>query len=688
MALVNSRKLMIAKRLLLFVIVSVFFWTIIPSTASAAVDDNDVPWSVPEAKCKVGGSTGKKPSSGTENDGTVRATGIGAPYIVEQFAIEVLKTVAQKRGVSEADTVTEEHVVALVSFIHMEGGDIANRSSIFNPLNTGLNAPELLDGAAAADGTQSYKSFDAGVEAMARTMVGSNQARLADTVIIPNSTAEEFFTALALWNNYEGNWPYAGASVIGGYNKDGTPDPKYLQHALDLLKNVRESYVDRAGTVLGTDALEWADNIREPGLVKYGGGAGNTPNSAGAGGCVCDASAAGGSVIVIDPGHGAETDTTDALTGLRDHDYPNTPEEQDVLDVSNIVKTKLTEEGYTVKMTKNAVGETASLRQRASIANDAGAALAVSIHDQAGAEGGLNFADYAEVYAQGMGKYRQTADGTQIQFTNADVATKSQEYASKIAEARAAAEGRAVPVKDADFNGREAVAPGNIPLVQLFSTVPWVYNEVGGNSAAGVAGLSQGDKEKYATGIIEGVKQAVPKQSDKEGTAACSGAVGAVQGNIAQTAVNFSWPTREEGKAMKPNEAYAAAVLKFPGSPFNGADCGGFVSIVMQASGADPNYPKAGTGNQEAYVRDHPELYDVVDSVASTEDLQPGDIMIVNAGGGQGSSGHTYIFVGAQPSGDDIAHASMNERMPNLGKAFLSDERGSYLRARLKKVVE
>lgn len=689
MALVNQRQVTILRRSLLCIVATVFSWSLIVGSLQAEPDPLNSPWYVMGASdCNSSGSGGVNPSSGVDGGDSVRATGVQPPYIVEQFAIEVLKSVAQKRGVPEADVLTEEHVVALITFIHAEGGDITNRSSIFNPLNTGLNAPELIDGDAAADGTQAFKSFDAGVEGMARTIVGSNQSRLADTLTKPGSTAEEFFHALTYWNQYEGNWPYAGDSVVGDvYDRNGTPDPLYYEAKLALLQNVRDQYIDRAGTVMGTEALEWEENIREPSLVRYGGGSGN--NVAGGTGdsaCICRADGAGGPMIVLDPGHGGETDTIDAATNLRDHDFLNQPEAQDVMDVATLAKDKLTQEGYQVTMTKNGVEDVVSLRQRATIADTAGAALAVSIHDMGG-NGGKKFADYAEIFAQGVGKYRTAQDGTNVEFTNQDVAAKSQDYAAKMATARAATEGRPVPVTDANFNGREEdVAAGNIPLVQLFSGVPWVYNEVGGNSGD-QSGLNQEDKQKYADGIVEGVKQSIPLE-EGAGGGECADANGVVQGNIAQTAVNFSWPTREEGKKKIANPAYAEAVEKFGPVPFGGADCGGFVGIVMHASGADTNYPKSYTPTQEQYVRDNPELYDVVDSVSSTEDLLPGDIMIVNSGSGSGSSGHTYIFVGAQPDGNDIAHASMNERMPNLDKAFLSDSRGSYMRARLKKAVE
>ncbi len=152
---------------------------------------------------------------------------------------------------------------------------------------------------------------------------------------------------------------------------------------------------------------------------------------------------------------------------------------------------------------------------------------------------------------------------------------------------------------------------------------------------------------------------------------------------VAQMAIKLSWPDASHGST--PNQAYRNAFNDFNPSGPGYDDCGAFVATVMRASGADKSYPPGGTSNQEAYVRAHPEKYDVKNSVESTADLEPGDILIVNQGSGQGASGHTLIYVGKQkPKGFDAASASLNSRAGNLGPVTLSDHRGTYLRARLK----
>ncbi len=174
----------------------------------------------------------------------------------------------------------------------------------------------------------------------------------------------------------------------------------------------------------------------------------------------------------------------------------------------------------------------------------------------------------------------------------------------------------------------------------------------------------------------------------------------AISGNatsIVELARLFSWPEKwppadrasEPGRTgpLSPKQEYAAALLQYnKGAPYHGADCGAFVATVMRASGADPTYPLSSTVAQEDYVRGHPEKYNVLPTVASVNDLQPGDILIVNKGRSAGALGHTYIFVGGTDPRKNQASASGGDRMPNLGGAEVVDSlgRGNYLVARLK----
>lgn len=392
------------------------------------------------ACCSINGDGSPIGSSGGPNDGAGGDSGswnsgLQPPYILEQWAIETLKDLAHKKGASESDAVTKQHVLALVAFAMGEGGDIMN-SDLYNPLNTGIAAPELVDGAHRTDGVQAFKSFDAGVEGAARTLAKSQYTNLAKVLLNPNSTAKQFMYALSY------NWKNGGA-IWAEASKN---EPAYYQERLDLIQQVQSNYKGTAGLVIGTPDHEQAINKTEASKLQFD---------------------SGGSSI-----------------------------------------------------------------------------------------------------------------------------------------------------SDASDNG-----------------------------------------------------------------SACDNAVTAGAEGIAQEAIKLSWP---ESHGTTPTDAYRRAYTQYNPNGPGMADCGGFVATVMHAV-ADKNYPPGGTANQEAYVRAHPQLYDVVDKVNDVSELQPGDILIVNSGSGEGANGHTLIYVGKQPpNGYDAASASLGSRAANLGNTVLHDDRGDYLRARFK----
>ncbi len=222
--------------------------------------------------------------------------------------------------------------------------------------------------------------------------------------------------------------------------------------------------------------------------------------------------AAGAPVIVIDPGHSVTVTATDPTTGLNVSDYENEPEMRDVFAVAEAVRAKLLAAGYRVVMTKNSVDQPASLGQRAATANAAHAALALSIHDQAGANGGIGFNSGNNiVYYQSVGSYRATPSGNKIYFTNSQLAARSKRYGQIFAQQRAQVEGHQVVLQgDVGYDlGSRGLAAGDIWMVQLLSDVPWIYNEAGGNSA-GTAGLSPADAQTCANALVASVEHCIP----------------------------------------------------------------------------------------------------------------------------------------------------------------------------------
>ena len=215
---------------------------------------------------------------------------------------------------------------------------------------------------------------------------------------------------------------------------------------------------------------------------------------------------------MLDPGHNPTVHAVDPSSGIRVDEYENEPEMRDVFAVALLVRTRLVAAGYRVVLTKKTARTRMNLAKRAHIANTAHAALALSIHDQAGPHGGIAFVRGNNiVYYQSVGSYRTTVTGKKVRFSDARVAALSKRYGTIFAAQRRQAEHhRIVLKKNVGYNlGSRGKPAGNIWTVQLLSKVPWIYNEAGGNSA-GRSGLNAQDKARYADGLVASVEKCVP----------------------------------------------------------------------------------------------------------------------------------------------------------------------------------
>jgi len=217
-------------------------------------------------------------------------------------------------------------------------------------------------------------------------------------------------------------------------------------------------------------------------------------------------------VIVVDPGHSVSISATDPRNHLDVSDYENEPEMRNVFQVALIVQRRLRAAGYRVVLTKRRLYAPTSLLMRAQVANRVHAALALSIHDQAGSNGGVGFdAGNNIVYYQRVGDYRVNERGRKVVFRNHRVARLSRRYGRIFGRERAAVQHAHMTVQGSTgYNlGSRGLPAGNIWIVQLLSKVPWIYNEAGGNSA-GRVGLSGRDRRRYAAGLVASVERCVP----------------------------------------------------------------------------------------------------------------------------------------------------------------------------------
>jgi len=219
-------------------------------------------------------------------------------------------------------------------------------------------------------------------------------------------------------------------------------------------------------------------------------------------------------LVVVDPGHsGRSIRSTDRATGLRDVDYPNYPEIYETFDVSTCVATGLRADGYRVTLTKRRALDSVSLADRARVANEGRAALAISVHDDH-SQGPAFQATYSQRGVKRGGAYHAMYRGTGTKrtvFRDADVAKASEAAAATIARERTRAQGRPVSVRENTFTGRPPLEPGNLALVQLLAKVPWVYDEAGARSGSSTTrAMSIATEEAYAKGLLLGVEAAVP----------------------------------------------------------------------------------------------------------------------------------------------------------------------------------
>ena len=163
-----------------------------------------------------------------------------------------------------------------------------------------------------------------------------------------------------------------------------------------------------------------------------------------------------------------------------------------------------------------------------------------------------------------------------------------------------------------------------------------------------------------------------------------------VNGEFQKLVTAYAWPDYHPAPWHDRMPAYAEAVTRsisegryvggsVAGVP--GIDCGGFVTVIVQNSGLEPNYndSRGATDTQEAWVKAH--NWTLINSSPGTKVdtslLQPGDVAF--------SDGHTFIYVGEIPGFNSvIASASYSTRgagrAPMAGKEDLTFGNGAIVR--------
>ena len=187
-----------------------------------------------------------------------------SPYYLEQYVVNILQDIAQTLGVPQSNTVTQEHVVAMIAWAWGEGGNsgINGNNEAFNVWNTSISDPSLVAGGNNSGSFKSFKSFDAGVEANTLSMLGSYQSRIGAVLSNPNTTAEQVLTTIADYNLYPGNLGWTSGSSTG-----------YLTSLLTILTQTRQDYSQMATAEIGPGKT-FSDHVSGS-LLQFTGGTSN-----------------------------------------------------------------------------------------------------------------------------------------------------------------------------------------------------------------------------------------------------------------------------------------------------------------------------------------------------------------------------------------------------------------------------
>lgn len=163
---------------------------------------------------------------------------------------------------------------------------------------------------------------------------------------------------------------------------------------------------------------------------------------------------------------------------------------------------------------------------------------------------------------------------------------------------------------------------------------------------------------------------------------------------INKTAKEFAWPigdphnssSHSGGNYLVATDAYKNAAMEMNNWYSNGgADCSYFVGTVVVASGADPDFPKAGSAVQTGYLQKSDKWMSVPNDGIDEGVLKAGDIMIVPHVGNR--CGHVRVVVDLGNGTLGTAEASLDSHSGELHSYIGLDAgmgRGLYEIYRLK----
>lgn len=344
--------------------------------------------------------------------------------------------------------------------------------------------------------------------------------------------------------------------------------------------------------------------------------------------------------IVLDPGHdGSSTQVDDPESGLHLTTTTNNKERADMWRLAQSLKPDIEALGYEVVLTKNSETDTVQHSQRAKIANDLKADVAISLHT----DGTFNFGKWGEVYPQEVGRYRTKNDGTKYTFKNQQVADISNTYSDIFVSSRNKYEnGVVVKTFNDSFlsRGGEGKSSGDISNVQLLSNVPWVYLEAGDLK-------SDTDFNNYRNGILDSIKSLPLTNTNNRANDTCSTKTSLDTGSVVSIAKSLVGKKESGGQNCGP-EINDIIEFGFGNNNCSSSQpwCAAFVRYVFDKAGKPLGTKTNLALGLKDYFKDNYVFYTAEQRIKP----QPGDLYFKERTGG----GHVGIVVEVNEDGSIV----------------------------------
>ncbi len=211
------------------------------------------------------------------------------------------------------------------------------------------------------------------------------------------------------------------------------------------------------------------------------------------------AAPAASGLVCLDPGHADTPYEIDTDTGLNTTDWANEPEIEIVWDIAARAASILQSQGVQVVLTKSSCYDPVSLKQRAVIANAAGAALIVHIHTDPGIAAPTTFYPGAAPY-----NWKANSDSGRTAYIAPAVQQASQAWAGTFHAAMAAYLAGTLGVGDGGMamENRGSTGTGNYGPLLSYDVWSWLPTFTLENNQSFADSNRQAVAESIAAGVI------------------------------------------------------------------------------------------------------------------------------------------------------------------------------------------